>query len=352
MNQNTKDKQATSLEYKCPGCNASISFNPKIGKWRCDYCGNIYTLNEIEKKKDKEVSVDEYDAYTSFKCESCGAEIIGDEETTATFCVYCGNTAILKSRLSGKFMPNKVIPFKTTKEEAITAFKNLKKGRPLVPKDFTNQKNIEKIRGIYIPFWLYDIAVSGEITYNATKVKRWSVGDTYYTNTKNYKLIRAGTVDFDAIPIDGSTRFNNAIMNTIEPFDYKELIDYNHAYLSGFYAEKYDIADSQELFNEVSKRALNSTVNKFRDTIRSFDTATAIKTNLTPQELRKQYALFPVWMVNVKYKNKMYLFAMNGQTGKFIGDIPLDKTKAVLYAIVIFILCSLLIILITALTFK
>ena len=338
-----KEREEQSLENRCPACKASISFNPKLGKWKCDYCGSEFTLEEMQKESDnastKEKNVketkntkDNYNGYISYKCESCGAEIVADEETSATFCVYCGNTAILQSKLSGKFSPDKVIPFKKTKEEAIEAFKNLSKGRPLMPKGFNNTTNIEKIRGVYIPFWLYDINVSGDIVMNAETVESWTSGDTHYTKTNIFKVTRGGTMDFDQVPVDGSTHFENDIMNSIEPFDYNDLIDYNHAYLSGFYAEKYD-QESDTVFPEAQNRSLNTAREELKNDARLYASKTIVNDSLVAKETHRSYALLPVWMVNVKYNEKMYIFAMNGQTGEFIGNIPLDKGKVVLYTI-------------------
>lgn len=339
-----KRKKEDTLENRCPSCRASIKFNPKLGKWKCDYCGGEFTLEEMKKhsdnastdKKNRKEPKDDYDEYISYHCESCGAEIIADSETSATFCVYCGNTAILKSKLSGKFSPDLVIPFKKTKEEAIEAFKGLSKGRPLMPKDFNNEKNIEKIRGIYIPFWLFDINNSGDINMNATIVKSWTLGDVHYTQTDYYRLIRGGTMDYIKVPVDGSTRFDNDIMNTIEPFDYNELETYNHAYLSGFYAERYD-QEPDVVFPEAADRSINSTKEMLKNDTKYYTTKIITENNLVATEKERYYALLPVWMVNVKYKDKMYLFAMNGQTGEFIGNIPLNVGKAILYFMIILI---------------
>lgn len=346
-----------TLETKCPSCNASISFNPNLGKWKCEYCGNTFTLEEIKKEESpsqtnvEEIPKDEFNKYISYHCESCGAEIIADEETSATFCVYCGNTAILKSKLSGSFRPSRIIPFKTEKNQAIEAFKMISRGRPLMPKDFNNINNIEKIRGIYIPFWLYDINVKGNLNILGKKVDSWTMGDTHYTRTSEYEVIRGGSMDFSSVPIDGSTRFDNDIMNTLEPFDYKEMVPYNHEYLSGFYAEKYDI-EGEVVFKEVSERALNSAKELLMNEVSGY-TSTTLKTNsLTATETKKEYALLPVWMVNVKYQDKMYIFAMNGQTGEFIGNIPLDKTKTVIYTVIIFIIALIITILVNYLIFK
>ncbi len=343
----SKVKEEQSLEHRCPSCGASISFNPTLGKWKCEYCGGIFTLEELNKNNDNsKPTVDNYNDYISYKCESCGAEIVADNETAATFCVYCGNTAILKSKLSGKFSPSKVIPFKTERQLAVDSFKNISKGRPLVPKTFNNPENIEKIKGVYIPFWLYTINVSGSINVKGKKIRNWTVGDTHYTETKIYDVIRGGNMDFTNIPIDGSTRFDNAIMNTIEPFDYNELVPYNHAYLSGFFAEKYDI-DGPELFTEVSQRALTSAEEILLNDVIGYTSTSIQKNSLVPKQLTKEYVLLPVWMVNVKYKDTMYTFAMNGQTGEFVGNIPIDKGKAIIYGLITFIVAVAIAILVT-----
>ncbi len=339
-----------TLENRCPACKASISFNPKLGKWKCEYCGSEFTLEEMQKSEDnasteknnaKSSKTDDYNKYISYHCESCGAEIIADEATSSTFCVYCGNTAILQSKLSGKFSPDKIIPFKKDREAAINAFKGLSKGRPLMPKGFNNTNNIEKIRGVYIPFWLYDLRISGDIVMDGKTIETWTVGDTHYTKTNTYKVTRGGDMDFINIPVDGSSHFDNDIMNTIEPFHYDELVPYNHAYLSGFYAEKYD-QEGDIILKEASDRALNSARNVLRDDARMYSSKVVVSDTLVSNEKNKTYALLPVWMVNVKYKNKMHIFAMNGQTGEFIGNIPLDITKTILYAIIIFTICMII----------
>lgn len=339
-----------ALDNQCPACRAPLMFNPKLGKWKCEYCDNEYTLEELQKhnnasnvKVNEGISGDDTE-YDTYRCKDCGAEIIADENTAATFCVYCGNTAILKNKLSGKFAPTKVIPFKKVKDDAITAFKGLKKGRPLIPNDFISNKNIDKITGVYIPFWLYNIVVNGEIDISAKKVKHWTMGDTHYTKTDTYKVVRDGQMRYLLVPVDGSTRFNDDIMNTIEPFDYTELLDYNHAYLSGFLAEKYDV-DIDAALGDAVKRAENSTLEEMKNTVVGYDTVSVTSNKLIGMKDSHEYALLPVWMVNVKYKNKFYIFAMNGQTGEFIGNIPTSGKKTVLCAILTFTITFILVVL-------
>lgn len=355
MNKNNK-----VLDNKCPGCGAALFFKPDVGKWKCDFCNTEYTLEELQKYnnassienniKEKEVinqnKTNNQEIYNSYLCKNCGAEIIADEQTVATFCVYCGNTAILKNKLSGTFAPDKIIPFKKEKKIVTDAFIGLSKGRPLMPKGFNDKNNIEKIRGIYIPFWLYDFTVSGDLNCKGKIITSWTSGDKHYTKTDYYNLFRSGSMDLKRIPVDASTRFDNDIMNSIEPFNYSEMIDYNHAYLSGFLAERYD-DDEQIALKNAEERALKTVVNTMFNDSKGYSSKVIVENTLTPTNTKREYVLLPVWMVNVKYENKMYLFAMNGQTGEFIGNIPLDKKKTLLVGLSIFLIVFLIVIIIS-----
>lgn len=327
------------IDNQCPNCGARIHFNPKLGKFKCDYCDSVLTEEELNKgKKREEVSTTDKEEninFISYNCPDCGAEIIADEQTAATFCIYCGNVAILKNKLSGTFKPDKLIPFKKEKQDAINAFKQISKGRPLTPKTFNDEKNIEKIRGLYVPFWLYEIKTSGTICAEGINRRSWTSGDRRYTKTDYYSLTRGGECTYERIPADASTRFNDEIMNTIEPYDYNDLIDYKHVYLAGFLAEKYDI-EKEKMYETAKQRALNSVEELFLSDMGHYDTKTVKSNDLKSELVKTEYALLPVWMVNVKFNGKFYLFAMNGQTGEFIGDIPIDKKKLLIWCLATF----------------
>lgn len=340
------------MDVKCPNCAAPLIYNAKTKKFKCEYCGQEFNSADLKKPKsekfDEELDTSEY---VTYNCPDCGAEIIADSETSATFCVYCGNTAILKNKLSGKFKPDYIIPFKKDKNEAIEAFKMLNKGRPLTPKTFNDEKNIEKIRGLYVPFWLYDVMVSGTLEAKSTKTTSWVIGDVMYNKTDTYNLLSDGTANYTKVPVDGSTRFPDDIMNTIEPFNYSELEEFNPAYLSGFLAEKYD-TDSEKSFDDIKKRTLKSTETKMlSDMGNAYGIKRVTRNGLVSNKIDHKYALLPVWMVNVKYKDKYYLFAMNGQTGEFVGNIPIDKGKAFLYGLLTLVITFGLVMLISYLIF-
>ena len=212
-----------------------------------------------------------------------------------------------------------------------------------MPRFFNNEKNIEKIKGVYIPFWLFNIKATGKMNIKATKVKNWVVGNTAYTQTDTYSVDREGEFIYNRIPVDGSTRFDDDIMNTIEPFDYNKLVDYNHAYLSGFLAEKYDV-ESETASADAKKRADSTTRDTILNSVKGYTTKVVTSSNINNEIIDTEYVLLPVWMVNVKYADKFYTFAMNAQTGEFVGNIPVDKKRAFMYGAAIFLAIAALVI--------
>lgn len=330
------------LDNQCPCCGAVLHYNASLLKFKCEYCGNEFNIKDLKKIQDttlkEDYKEDEKDInYVEYHCSNCGAEIIADEQTAATFCLYCGNTAILKNKLSGEFKPSKIIPFAKDKEEAVKAFIGLSKGRPFMPKSFNSKENIEKITGLYVPFWLFDVNTGGQVNAVGTKVTHWSVGDTRYTKTSYYDLVRKGTMQFKQIPVDGSTRFNDDLMNSLEPFFFNRLVEYNHAYLSGFLAEKYDVLE-QDAYESAEKRAIISSESVMLNSMVNYNTKQVTSKTISSNKASSEYVLLPIWMVNVKYKDAYHTFAMNGQTGEIVGDIPLNKTKVVLWSIGIFLI--------------
>lgn len=319
-------------DHKCPNCHADLKFDPISGKWKCEYCTSIFSLDALNKfNKAKEEKIENtaifQDNFSSYSCPDCGAEIMMDDTVTATFCVYCGNTAIIKNKLKGEFSPSKIIPFKTTRDQAIKKFTNYSKSRIFMPKEFTNPNNIEKISGIYIPFFLYNCDVDANINVKATKVRSWSDRHYRYTKTDTFDVQTEAKMKFNNIPVDGSTRFPDNIMNSIEPFNYNDLTEFNTSYLAGFLSERYDTS-MDELFNIAQNRATTTANNQLLSTIKGYTTKIISNSNtVVNKDDSSSYVLLPVWMLNVKYKDKIYTLAMNGQTGKFIGNVPIDKFK-------------------------
>lgn len=325
------------LDHECPSCGANIPFNPITQKWDCKYCGASYSLedfkkydNEIknENKDEEKIEIDEYE------CPNCGARVVTDSNTSATSCVYCGSTTIIKSRLQGEFKPSKVIPFSQPKERAIEEFYKFSKKKWFAPKEFCRRENIQKVEGVYIPFWLYNCKSSGKIQADLKKFTTWSSGDYRYTKVDIYDCIREGNMEFIGVPVDGSTKFADDIMDSIEPYDYEKMKLFSPSYLSGFLAEKYDV-EKEDAYSRAKNRIKNSTIDELKSNISGFDVVTVRDSNVDIQRDSDEYVLLPVWMLNIMYKNKMYTFAMNGQTGKMVGNVPISPKKLILKALIV-----------------
>lgn len=337
-----------AIDHKCPNCAAVLKFNPTTQNWKCEFCKGEFTLEQVKAAEEKfgdkleqeDIVVDkDAEGMKVYKCSNCGANIIMSPNTSATSCIYCKNTAIIKDNLIDEFSPSMVIPFKKTKQEAIDAFVKIGKGRPLMPKKFSDKKNIEEMSGMYIPFWVFDFESSSDIKFDASKVSSWTSGNYRYTKTDKFVVDISGDMKFNKIPVDGSIRFKDDIMNSIEPFNYNDLVKFNYSYLSGFLAEKYDVK-SEDALEIAQKRAYNGSYDELKSQVsKGYTSISSLNKNINVNMTNKEYILLPVWMLNIKYKDQIYTFAMNGQTGKLVGDIPIDKKKRNIYFIVIFAIC-------------
>jgi len=331
------------LEYKCPCCNAGLVFDQADQKLSCEYCGNDFDLEAVrefntppeeaveeplwEPSSQQNWSDAEQEALRTFQCPACGGEIVGDETTAATFCPFCDNPAVFPGRLSGGLKPDAVIPFKKGKEDAKNAFRTLCKGKPLLPKGFADEQRVEKITGIYVPFWLYDCTADQSARYNATRVRHWSDAHYNYTRTDYFLVNRAAKASFGGIPMDGSAKMDNRITESIEPFDYSQMVDFDTAYLTGFFADKYDVK-SEDGQSRIRQRVGNTLDSLIQQSLIGYTTAIPSNKNLKIQHGVSKYVLLPVWMLISQYKGKTYTFAMNGQTGKMTGSFPICPKRS------------------------
>ena len=343
--------------YQCPSCTGPLRYNGGIGKLQCDYCGNTYTTAEIEKiYKDKldaaeQAALDavaeeaaqeeafpeeetqtgtiwdaEQEGMKIYSCPSCGAQLICDATTAATSCPYCGNPAVVPGQFHGMLKPDYILPFKISKEQAIQSLKNYYHGKHLLPKQFSSQNHLEEIKGVYVPFWLFDGKAIADLSFRGTRMLSARQGDEMVTTTEYYDIRRAGTVRFTRIPADGSKKMPDDLMDSIEPFDYTELKTFSTAYMPGFLADIYDV-DDKESFERVQKRSSNSTIQIMNSSISGYSSVTPTHQQIHVQRERTAYALLPVWMLCTRWNGKTFLFAMNGQTGKFIGDLPVSMGR-------------------------
>lgn len=327
--------------YQCPSCTGPLHFDGKSGMLKCDYCGSLFPVQQIEalyadkldaaeaagvaaqSAPDAGESAEWTDGLRAYNCPSCGAELLCDETTAATSCPYCGNPTVVPSQFHGLLKPDYVLPFKLDKKAAVDALKRYYKGKRLLPRAFSEQNHIEEIKGVYVPFWLYDGQVKADISYAATRVHNHRSGQYQITQTEHFQVRRAGTLDFERIPADGSSKMPDAHMDAIEPFDYSELKPFSTAYLPGFLADIYDVP-SKEAAQRAVNRACRTAEAEIGATVTGYATCTPTESHVSMPRFRSRYALLPVWLLSTNWNGKNFLFAMNGQTGKLIGDLPVS----------------------------
>ena len=327
----------------CPCCGGAIAFDSTLQKMKCPYCDTEFDmetlasydagLNGEQDSMEWETSAGtqwqegEADGLRTYVCKSCGGEIVGDENTAATSCPFCGNPVVMMGQFSGALKPDLVIPFKLDKNAAKAGLMQHLSGKRLLPKIFKDQNHIDEIKGIYVPFWLFDTDADAQVRYRTTKVRVWSDSKYDYTDTSHFLVNRSGSVSFEHIPVDGSTKMPDDLMESIEPFNFSAAVDFQTAYLAGYLADKYDV-DAEQSIERANERVKRSTEEVFASTVHGYQTVVTESSNIRLHGGKAKYALYPVWILNTTWQGKKYTFAMNGQTGKFVGDLPVDKSAA------------------------
>ena len=332
---------AVLQEFKCPCCDGAIEFNSNLQKMKCPYCDSEFemeTLQAYDAELNNEIQEDmtwdtaagqdwqpgEAEGLRIYTCNTCGGEIVTDETTGATECPFCGNPVVMTRQFAGDLKPDLVIPFKVDKKAAIAALQNHYKGKVLLPKVFKDQNHIKEVKGVYVPVWLFDTDANAHVRYKATRTRFWSDSQYNYTETSHYSVTRAGNIGLADVPGDGSTKRDDTLMESIEPFYMEDAVDFQTAYLSGFLADRYDV-NSEQSIDRANQRIKTSTEEAFASTVQGYATVVPVSSNIQLQGGQARYALYPVWILNTRWNDKKFTFAINGQTGKIAGDLPMDK---------------------------
>ena len=327
-------------QYKCPNCDAELVFDPSTQMLTCDFCRSSFSLdkfkeikgsmeNEVKTAEDIEIQ-NEFESHTNlYHCKSCGAEIMAEDDTTATFCYYCHSPVILSGKLKGEYKPSKIIGFKFTREQAISLFKNWCSKKKYIPQDFKSSQQLEKMTGLYVPFWVTDCDVHAEYHGIGKRIRSWTSGNYRYTETKEYSVSRVADIRAKGIPADGQSKIDDLLMESIEPFDYNELKDFSMSYFTGFFADKYDV-DKAGVFPRIRERAESAGRTFINNSISGYSSLAVHNQSYEIYKTNWEYMMLPVWFMTYKYNGEMYEFAINGQTGKLAGTPPLDKKKLAL----------------------
>ena len=348
-----------NFSCSCPSCGAPVTWDADKKIMHCQYCDHEFIPEEAEthystkntesaehgntadlkRKSDDET---EYDELVIYHCRNCGGELVTSKVTAASMCVYCGSAIIPAEQVTGKYTPDFVLPFMNTRENALATFKK-HICKPFTPKKFIDNVKIDKMQGVYIPFRLFSGSCRVQGQYITQESLRKS--GEQYTKTYNIQCLRDYSYPFNRLPVNSSSKTRDDLMESLEPFDYGKMKAFTPGYLSGFLAERYDtnekavaVTAGNRIINSIRKKLIRTCApNAFtRQTVveKHFDSKLDFD--------KSEYVLLPVWLLHCSYRSDKYIFAMNGQTGKFTGNPPVGKIKVRAFIITLSIIVTFL----------
>lgn len=323
-----------AVQYKCPNCGGGLKFDAVKQDFICEYCDSVFkeqdffVKDEVLENENPEPAADEQAEFENavlYSCPSCGAQVITDETTAATTCYYCSNPIVLSGRLSGEMKPDMIIPFKIDKKGAIEKFKEMCGKRHFLPKNFIADSRLEEIKGVYFPYWYIDCETSGSINATSKQVRSWTVGDFRHTETTIRGHFRQGNMQIRNMPEAALKGNDRDIMRYVCPFIAADFVPFSMSYLSGYFAEKRNV-ENTDIEAGVQQKIKLFSEEKLEKSI-EVPNVTVKDSSISVGNLRWSYNLLPVWVLNYKHKDKNYIYALNGQTGKVYGELPVCGKK-------------------------
>lgn len=303
--------------YQCPNCAAALVFDPDKGCMTCHSCDSAFRPEELNIEQ-----IPKMMECHIHRCTACGAEVMVNDVEAATFCIYCGQPTVVFDRISSEQQPDFVIPFQVNKAAAEAIIRRALRKKIFVPKEVKDFK-VETLRGIYVPFLLYNLKYH-DVQY--FDIKHW--GDYY-------GLVKEAECDFRNMAVCASASLDVGEMESLEPFEFSDMVSFDAGYLSGFYADCYDKNQDQTL-EQAKYRAqvrfdkeMEEAVYKSKMTSSAMDVRRSHKSPDITVE-RVYYALMPIWFLTFCYQEEVFTVSVNGQTGKFAGNLPVKKSSAVL----------------------
>lgn len=326
--------------YVCPTCGAGLVFDPKTQKLQCMHCRNKFDPENIENMKlDKakefenqgnDLKQNEYEAI-SYKCSHCGAELITTDETITTFCSFCRTGTMLDRKIIKKTKPDYVIPFTKTKEECEKIYVDKIKKSFFAPKSMIDTQEVQKIRGIYMPYWIYSFEKHGTTSAKGSRYSHRSGDYVYYDD---YSLVTDVNAECSGIIHDATSNFSDRLSESIAPFSVKEKKEFSASYLSGYYADNEDVENKvyKDECESIASKHITSKLEK-ESIYRKYGAKPKVNLNTKSAEL----ALFPVYFLATKNRtgDRISYAVINGQTGKIAADIPIDFKKFVLFSLLL-----------------
>lgn len=304
--------------FKCKNCGGNTIYSPEHKTMYCPFCDS----------RDSEERTGENSDMLS--CPNCGGELQVWEHTSALQCPYCDNFIILNERVEGAYLPKKIIPFKYSREMVKGLMRERFRKATFAPTDFLSEARLDEMIGEYVPFWMYDYQTSCKYQGEGIKTRVWVSGDTEFTETSYYNVVRDMDIMYHEIPVDASVKMPDNIMDLMEPYQYEELEDFKPEYMSGFDGEKYNMS-SDLVESRARAKMTQSAETILKQSISGYKRVNQLHKSIQGINSGTDYDLLPVWRYIYTYKNKAYPFYINGQTGKIVGSVPISKAKVFAY---------------------
>ena len=319
------------MAIKCNNCGGDMHFHIPTQKLQCIHCDDVLDIEELKINHRAEEMEDFNDDETVetalYQCPECGAEVRSFEEETTIFCAYCGKQAFLKQK-ENSTKPKYIVPFRIDKKEIKEKYNKHLSKMKFVPKELKDASALSEFRGIYIPHWSSNYVADGILDFEGEE--HYRRGDYVYTDT--YAISAEVDGSIDDITFDASLAFDDTLASAIAPFSTNEQKEFHEGYLAGFYADKETI--EQNAYDDASKEIAEETIiNELHKT--RVKTSRSITAKYNPEQLRKtdtNLLMLPVWFLTHRNKDRVSYAVMNGQTGKMIMDVPVNKKSFFVFA--------------------
>ena len=329
---------------KCPSCGSALRFDIAEHRLVCDSCGQSY--DPLAYSEDNNADMSEWGGARMYRCRNCGAELLSMNDEAVSYCMYCGSEAVLEEEISGMNEPKQIIPFRITKDECRSIYREALKHKRYLPKEFKEDAFIERFRPFYIPYWMYSVKFREEPFELKGYRNYTSNGYDYHEEYDITAEIR--DKGLYGVPYDASRNFDDQIAEDIAPFSKKDLTPYRSAYLAGMYADRPNV--SADLYqDEVMKEAVNAAAADIRKGLNmtglKMPSGKKLKKLLEARYEGAEAVFLPVWFLTWRKGNRVAYAVVNGQTGKMHIDLPTDMRiflrNTLLAAVVLFVLLTL-----------
>ena len=330
-------------DKKCPNCGATLTFDPASGMMHCDYCGYFGELRKpdegqeiCEMDLDAAISLESFnwgEQKKSVQCKQCGAVTIYDALETAALCPFCGSTSVMPAATENTIAPGAVCPFTVTKEQAGERFNKWLKKKWFAPRAAKKRAKPDAFQGMYLPYWTYDAQTTSSFTARVGYDKTVKDRDGQSrTETRWNRVSGVYQRFFDDITVMASKRQENSGVKDCEPFDFSQLVPYSPQVVAGFIAERYSIGlkEGWATAEKIIQSDLRSSIPEYARRHWRADHADSVCFTTYYTDMTYKYLLVPAWISSFKYKNKVYQFAVNGQTGKVGGKSPVSAWRIIL----------------------